>query len=421
MQASGRVYVRQRKRGDQWYMQYRVAGRRFNRRLGPVWKEKGRPAAGYFTKRAANEALQAVLTDARRGELALPDPVGAIHTYGEACEEFLRYVEVEKGRSSSTVKDYQGAINRRLLDAFGKDTPVDAITTEQIDAYRENLLAENKLSRRSIQKLLVINFSVLKRAKRKKWIETNPAEDAERVTLKRSGAFNVLSAEEVHAVARVADDEQDAALFVVAAFTGLRMGELRALRWADVDFANRSVFVRQNRVRSELRAPKSGRVRSVPLIDQAATALDRLSRRENFVGPGDLVFASDVGSYLDDGDLRLRLYGALKRAGLGHKRQEDPPLRFHDLRHTFGTLAVQVWPLVDVQAYMGHANIATTMIYAHHVPKHNAADALSALVADSADCLVAVSTGGCGRQTHGQRRADAQLRVRNDPGLAPIR
>jgi integrase len=53
---------------------------------------------------------------------------------------------------------------------------------------------------------------------------------------------------------------------------------------------------------------------------------------------------------------------------------------FHDLRHTFGTLAVQVWPLVDVQSYMGHANISTTMIYAHHVPKHNAAAALSQLV-----------------------------------------
>lgn len=157
----------------------------------------------------------------------------------------------------------------------------------------------------------------------------------------------------------------------------------------DVDFANRSVFVRRNRVRAELRAPKSGKVRSVPLIDQAAAALDGLSRRDNFTAPSDLVFASPVGSYLDDGDLRQRFYAALRRAGLGHKREEQPALRFHDLRHTFGTLAVQVWPLVDVQAYMGHANISTTMIYAHSVPKHDAADALSALVAGSASARLA--------------------------------
>jgi integrase len=56
----------------------------------------------------------------------------------------------------------------------------------------------------------------------------------------------------------------------LTAFTGLRMGELRALRWSDVDFADRNVFVRQNRVRDRLAKPKSGKVRPVPLIDQAA-------------------------------------------------------------------------------------------------------------------------------------------------------
>ena len=54
------------------------------------------------------------------------------------------------------------------------------------------------------------------------------------------------------------------------------------------------------------------------------------------------------------------------------------PIRFHDLRHTFGTLAVQVFPLSDVKAYMGHADIATTMIYVHHVPQVDAAEKLSA-------------------------------------------
>jgi integrase len=53
------------------------------------------------------------------------------------------------------------------------------------------------------------------------------------------------------------------------------------------------------------------------------------------------------------------------------------PIRFHDLRHTFGTLAVQVFPLSDVKAYMGHADIATTMIYVHHVPQLDAAEKLS--------------------------------------------
>jgi integrase len=56
---------------------------------------------------------------------------------------------------------------------------------------------------------------------------------------------------------------------------------------------------------------------------------------------------------------------------------------FHDLRHTFGTLAVEAWPLHDVQAYLGHADIQTTMIYVHHQPKTAAAERLSQLVAQA--------------------------------------
>src|SRR5947199_4913371 len=115
MRASGRIYIRKRRHEDQWYAQYRVDGRRFNRRLGPVWKERGRPPYGHFTKRKAQEALQAILTDARRGELPVADPVGNAHTYGDACREWLRYVEHEKQRSPSTVRDYSNTVNRRLL------------------------------------------------------------------------------------------------------------------------------------------------------------------------------------------------------------------------------------------------------------------------------------------------------------------
>jgi integrase len=179
------------------------------------------------------------------------------------------------------------------------------------------------------------------------------------------------SAAEVEALARAAEDDQDAALFRVAAFTGLRLGELRALRWQDVDFGKRLVHVRRNFTEQ---TPKSGRVRSAPLIDQAAKTLDGLSRRDRFTDPADLVFVDDVGGHLDDWRLRNRFHDALDRAGL-------PRLRLHDLRHTFGILAVQAVPLTDVKAYMGHADISTTMIYVHHVPRVNAADRLFRLVA----------------------------------------
>ncbi len=128
--------------------------------------------------------------------------------------------------------------------------------------------------------------------------------------------------------------------------------------------------MRRSYVQRKEGAPKSGRVRRVPMIDQVARVLDSLSRRDDFTGDEDLVFCNELGAHFDDSAFRRRFYAARKRAGL---RQ----IRFHDLRHTFGTLAVPVFPLSDVKAYMGHADIATTMVYVHHVPQVDAAERLS--------------------------------------------
>jgi integrase len=99
--------------------------------------------------------------------------------------------------------------------------------------------------------------------------------------------------------------------------------------------------------------------------------LDALSRRGDWIGDADFVFAHVYGGPVDAGHLRERFHEAREQAGLKY-------LRFHDLRHTFGTLAVRVFPLTDVKAYMGHADVQTTMLYVHHVPQHDAARKLSA-------------------------------------------
>jgi integrase len=378
---TGHISLRKRKRGPVWYLRYRLAdGRQVQKLLGPAWAEKGRPISGYFTKKMAQDELREVLSQARSGTLPGSQPRSG-HTFGDACAEWLRYVEHDKQRRPSTLSDYRNTVNGHLLPEFGADTPLEQITTDRIELYRARMLDEGKITRRSIQKTLVLLHGILKRAKRNRRIIVNPAEDVERVTVKRTGDFNVLSAVEVAAVTRAAENEQDAAIYTVAAFTGLRLGELRALRWRDVEFDKRSLRVCGSYTLGQLGPPKSGRIRSVPLIDQAAVALDGLSRRELFVGPDDLVFCTPLGHPFDADSLRQRFYEALDKAGLGAKRTGSKPIVFHDLRHTFGTLAVEAWPLHDVQAYMGHANVTTTMIYVHHQPKASAADKLSALVA----------------------------------------
>jgi integrase len=263
---------------------------------------------------------------------------------------------------------------------FG-DRPLSEITVDDIDRLRGELLAE--LSPRTTQKTMVLPHGIYRLAVRRGWASSNPAADAERITVKRRPEFAVLSPTEVQAVARATTTEQDAALILVAAFTGLRVGELRALRWRDVDFANALVHVRRSHygaANTKEGSPKSGQARSVPLIDIAARALDGLSR-EQFTGAKDRAFCDPTDETLNDGAIRAVFYAALESAGIDRDRGTGKKLVFHDLRHTFGTLAVQAFPLSDVQAYMAHADIQTTMIYVRHTPQHAAADRLGELVA----------------------------------------
>jgi integrase len=187
------------------------------------------------------------------------------------------------------------------------------------------------------------------------------------------------------------------------------------------DFAKQTVLVRGSFTHGRPGPPKSGKVRSVPLIDQAARVLDALSRREHFTAPDELVFCTEVGDHLGDDGLRDRFYDALKAAGFGDRRVGANPMVFHDLRHTFGTLAVEAWPLHDVQAYMGHADIQTTMIYVHHQPKAAAADRLSDLVARATGADGAVSpTVSRNAEIGAQLSATGDTEAPANTGVAPV-
>jgi integrase len=243
-----------------------------------------------------------------------------------------------------------------------------------------------RLSNRSRNKILVVLHGVFRRAARVWGLPLNPAAQVERHPQSASGDIDVFTPEEVYALARAADGEQDAAVFVVAAFTGLRTGELRALRWRDVDFAAHVVRVRASYAHGVTTTPKSGKVRSVPLVDAAAEWLARLERARPSPDDGALVFSEHDGSHLSDERLRWRYGKALGRARLRH-------LRFHDLRHTFGSLAISRADIVEVQAWMGHADVKTTMRYLHYRDRADAAARLNAAFRTGTDDR-AIETAG---------------------------
>lgn len=368
---SGHVRLAKRKRGDQWYAKYRRAdGRQVQKRLGPAWEGPGRPPAGHFTKRSAQEALEAILTDERRGATAAQTVLSA--TFAEATSEYLRYVGEVRQIDPDTLADYRGVIDGYLLEEFGADTPVHEITPAAIEAYRDRLMGAGKLSNRTVVRHLTVLHGIFKRAGRVWNLNRNPAaaDMVERPRVVYTGEFDTLDRDEIEQLATAAENAQDAAIYRVAAFTGLRQGELLALRWSCVDFMGGLLHVRRNYTGGVEKIPKGKRVRSVPMMPDVIDALAALKEREHFTGDDDLVFCSVAGEYLSDVSLRKRYYRALEAAGLRR-------VRFHDLRHAFGTHAITVLDPNAVQAYMGHRHYSTTQRYLHHRPRREDAARLA--------------------------------------------
>ncbi len=355
-------------------------GRQVQKKLGPACTERGRPPAGYFTKRIAEDWLRSVLDEARRG--TLPGLVRTGATFADAAAEYLRYVEHDRGRKPSTLRGYRSAIGVHLLPAFG-ELPVEAVTTEVIERW----IAEFGGSARTRNKLLIQLHGILGRAKKLYGLPANAAAEVEKFPERRSGDIDVFLPEEVWALVRAAASEQDAAIFLTAAFTGLRMGELLALRWRDVDFAGQTIRVRASYYAGQLTTPKSGKVRAVPMAPDVATALARLGSRDDWVDDDDRVFVGETGGYLDGSALRRRYKAALTAAGLRS-------LRFHDLRHTFGTRMITKADIRRVQEWMGHADIQTTMRYLHYAPRGEDASLVAeAFALASGDAATARTTG----------------------------
>jgi hypothetical protein len=128
---SGHVYKKHGARGSSWYYRARLPHGEVRRKLGPVWDGKGRPPDGYYTRQTARAALDAILTDARRG--VLPGLVRTGATVGDACDEWLRYVEEDRQRNPSTVKSYRYSVEAFFRPTFGT-VALERVATAMIEA-----------------------------------------------------------------------------------------------------------------------------------------------------------------------------------------------------------------------------------------------------------------------------------------------
>lgn len=359
-----------KRREPVWIGRYRIAGKDSAKVLGKAWTKRSRPPAGYLTLSQADDALRAFLGRQEAGITAMRGIA-----FGRAADAYIASLEtriVSGSFRQSTLRTYRSIINTDLRPLWD-ERPAGTITRSEIGAYRKQL-EERNLAASTINQTRAVVRGIFAIAN----LADDPSIAFERAKTRRatSGAITFYRPDEVQQLAAHAADEQDSALYLTAAFTGLRASELRALRWRSVDFADSIVHVERGFTdEGGEDLPKSYRVRSVPLMPQVAQALAELRKREHFTADDDLVFVNVVGSFISYDAMYRRYLAAQTRAGVR-------ALRFHDLRHSFGTMAVRVFPITDVQTWMGHADITTTRKYIHYSPQPEAAARLGALVGE---------------------------------------
>ena len=346
---------------------YTADGRRVQRKVGQA-RTAGRSDG--LTKAQAEKALRRIREVDSPRALARARRV----TMEEGGAELCRRLEL-KGRKKSHRLTVASDLRNHIVPFFG-DRTLDRITPDDIERYIA--VKQRTLAIKTIRNHIVTMHSVFEAGLRKGWCQTNPVKLADRPVIRTTETrIKYLDQDELEKLLVVPYPDDafgriEPTLYLTAAMTGLRQGELLGLRWRDIDFEARRVRVVSPFVRGEFGDPKSeGSGRSVPLAERAAVALRELREQSMYPRDRDLVFCHpDTGNPLDRSKLVRRFKQAIVRADVHH-------VTFHELRHTFGTrMAAAGTPLRTLQHWMGHADSKTTQVYAHYQPSEGEADAV---------------------------------------------
>jgi integrase len=391
-------------------------GRQCYRRLGRAWMQlddsgawrprRGRAPEGYLDRRTAEREMD-ILIDEIEHELVTARPDREA-TFADAVVIWRSWAEHTKRLKPATLRNYDALLSEpgqrkrgegenlaRIMRAFG-DRKIADVTPVDIERFLQRLDRDG-LPGRSVNAHRQALANVFEHATRADVfsLPNNPVRGAEKRREDYTKPPETFTVEQVHAVSRAAragahvnrgrrwasaDDDleqqkanvQDAVIYTVAGFTGLRQGELLALRWKHIRFADRTLVVVAAMSAGVESSTKSGKWRAVPLVTDAFVALDELSRREWFISPDDFVFCGPAGDPLNESALRRRFKAARDAAGL-------PPLPFHHLRHTFATLAIRGLDPATVQALLGHSKITTTERYLHARPLNELAERMDTI------------------------------------------
>ena len=313
------------------------------------------------------------------------------YTVGEWMEVWFQDYAKIKVRLSSH-QTYQGYIHNHIRPNIG-DIPLEKLTSLDLQKFYKKLLTTGRvdrveakgqpkgLSAKTVRNIHQILSSALKLAQEQRLILTNPAEGCALPRVEHQ-EMKTLTTVQLASFFREARESGVFELYYLELATGLRRGELLGLKWEDVDLQRGDLRVRRqvSRINGDVvEAPLKTKnaYRTLPLAEDTVSVLKEQRKK---VGNSPWVFPSPNGGPISPDSVLHMLHRVLKRAGL-------PKVRFHDLRHTFATLALQNGVDVKtVSGMLGHFSAGFTLdTYAHitSAAQRQAAQTMGSVLAET--------------------------------------
>lgn len=312
-------------------------------------------------KKAAEEAVKAP-----------PAPPASAELFGDYLERWLNFHAVTKPLEDRSKADYWQRLRDYVIPTLGK-VQLGDLTSRVFDDLTAQLL-DRGLSKVRVRVTLIVVRQALDQAERWELLTRNVSKRAVLPKAKR-GPGKSFTREQVNrllSAAKAASDQYET-LFAFAVATGMRMAELFGVLQEDLNLERAQLTVRRSLYRPKgggwvLKTTKTDRVRTIPLNDTALAVLKtqrtrQLTQRVK-AGPDwqehGFIFTSGRGTPLMCHNTDVAFHKAMDRVGIAG-------FRFHDLRHTAGTLMQEAgMSLVEVQRILGHSTITTTAnIYSH--------------------------------------------------------
>lgn len=339
--------------------------------------DRGRLIRKYFygkTRKETSEKLNRAIEELRDNRFINKSDNPTVEQW---CHEWL-WSYKRNSVKQKTFDQYETILRTHIISDIG-DIRLADLKTMHIQRII-NKMYDSGLSHRTIEVMKIVMHAALKQAQRNKLVGENVCENVV-LPRKQPKRIRVLNEDEQTKLIAALKDNYIGRGLLFALYTGMRRGEVLALKWSDYDKNEKTISITKalSRVRTynkngnktmlTVTTPKTDTsIRTVPLIDKAVELLAEHKRKQkrymelvgDYYTDNDLIFSSSRGDYLDPGNFNRKLNKTVKKIGI-------PRISPHVLRHSFATRGLEAEvSLKAMQELLGHSSITVTGdIYTH--------------------------------------------------------